>query len=147
MWPFTANIQKQSMRKKRISLEDAFDDLDSDKVEPGTMHDSWAGVIPQGQAPTTGIKYDMGKPDYSLVPPRALDDTVKILTLGAQKYDRDNWKQLKDAKRRYFAAAMRHMWARLRGELTDPESGLDHCAHAICCLMFILELEHLKLDP
>lgn len=95
----------------------------------------------------TGIKFDLEKPDYSLVPPHALEDTVKILTLGAQKYDRDNWKQLKDAKRRYFAAAMRHMWARHRGELNDPESGLDHCAHAMCCLLFILELEHLELDP
>jgi hypothetical protein len=94
-----------------------------------------------------GVKYDMEKPDYSLVPPNALEDTVKILTLGAQKYDRDNWKLLPNAKRRYFAAAQRHMWARLKGELKDPESGIDHCAHAICCLMFMLELEHENLDP
>jgi hypothetical protein len=133
----------QSMRKKRVSLDDAFDeDVCAPPNNPGLFQ------IPDFDAkPKQGIKYDMEKPDYSLVPPRALDDTVKILTLGAQKYDRDNWKLLKDAKRRYFAAAMRHMWARLRGELKDPESGLDHCAHAICCLMFILELEHLNLDP
>lgn len=103
-------------------------------------------AYPEEQNPT-GIKYDMAKPDYSLVPPNALEDVVKILTLGAQKYDRHNWKLLKGAKQRYFAAAMRHMWAWMRGELTDSESGLSHCAHALCCIMFILELEHLNLDP
>lgn len=119
-------------------------------AEPGIMSslqvnpDSLIAGSPESVA---GIKYDMDKPDYSLIPPNALDDTVKILTLGAQKYARDNWRYVTNAKTRYFAAAMRHMWARMRGELKDPESGLDHCAHAICCLMFILELEHENLNP
>jgi hypothetical protein len=94
-----------------------------------------------------GVKYDSDKPDYSLIPPNALDDVAKALTFGAKIYDRHNWKQVKNAKTRYFAACMRHMWKRFRGQLKDPESGLDHCAHAIVCIMFILELEHLKLDP
>ena len=34
----------------------------------------------------TGIKYDSKKPDYSLIPPHALDDVAKVLTYGAQKY-------------------------------------------------------------
>jgi hypothetical protein len=89
-----------------------------------------------------GTKYDTGKPDYSLIPPNALDDTVKILTLGAQKYSRDNWKIVDDAPNRYFAAAMRHLWARRRGEKIDPESGIDHLAHAICSLLFLLEMEY-----
>ena len=87
-----------------------------------------------------GIKYDLEKPDYSLVPILPLEDVVKILTLGAQKYDRENWKLLENGNRRYFAAAMRHMWARFRGEIYDPESGIDHYAHAICCLLFMMQL-------
>jgi hypothetical protein len=96
----------------------------------------------QESHPNEGVKYDMGKPDYSLLPPYALEDTVKILTLGAQKYSADNWKLLENGRRRYFAAAMRHMWAAWKGEKADPESGISHWAHAICCLMFLLEMEH-----
>ena len=39
-----------------------------------------------------GIKFDDNKPDYSLIPPNALEDVVKVLTIGAKKYDRHNWK-------------------------------------------------------
>lgn len=62
--------------------------------------------------------------------------------MGAQKYSANNWKILENARARYFAAAMRHMWASWRGEKLDPESGISHWAHAICCLMFLLEMEH-----
>lgn len=93
---------------------------------------------------TTGIKYDSSKPDYSLVPPNALDDVVKVLTYGAQKYDRNNWKFLENLDNRYFAAAQRHLWALQRGETTDEETGIHHAAHAICCMMFLLEFYYLQ---
>ena len=91
-----------------------------------------------------GIKYDDSKPDYSLIPPRALNDLVKVLTFGAKKYDRDNWKKLENAEQRYFAAAQRHLWAVLRGETHDPESGEHHYAHALCCIMYLLEFYSLQ---
>jgi len=87
-----------------------------------------------------GIKYDSEKPDYSLLAPDALEELVKVLTYGANKYSRDNWKQLTDANNRYFAASMRHMWALRRGEELDPESGLSHIAHAMASMMFLFEL-------
>jgi len=93
---------------------------------------------------TTGIKYDSTKPDYSLVPPNALDDVVKVLTYGAQKYDRNNWKFLENLDNHYFAAAQRHLWALQRGETTDEETGIHHAAHAICCMMFLLEFYYLQ---
>jgi len=88
-----------------------------------------------------GIKYDGDKPDYSLIPPHALEETVKALTYGASKYSRDNWRQLEDGKNRYFAAAQRHLWALKKGETHDPESGLPHAAHAACCILFYYELD------
>ena len=33
-----------------------------------------------------GRKYDGGKLEYGLLPPLALEETVKVLTFGAQKY-------------------------------------------------------------
>ena len=88
-----------------------------------------------------GIKYDVGKPEYGLLPPFALEEVAKVLTFGAQKYDRENWKKLDDLERRYFDAAQRHMWAVKRGEAYDPESRKHHLAHATACLLFMLESE------
>ena len=56
-----------------------------------------------------GVKYDGEKPDYSLIPPNTLDDVAKVLTFGAQKYDRHNWKKLDNLDNRDIAAAQRHM--------------------------------------
>ena len=94
-----------------------------------------------------GIKYDGDKPDYSLLPPFALDEVVKVLTFGTAKYARDNWRVVSDGKTRYFSAAMRHMWALMRGESHDLETGFHHAAHAICCMMFYFEFDTNKNIP
>ena len=86
-----------------------------------------------------GRKFDGGKLEYGLLPPKALEATVDVLTFGAQKYERDNWKYVDDSKRRYFDALQRHMWAWKQGEQLDPESSKHHLAHALCCLMFLYE--------
>ena len=86
-----------------------------------------------------GRKYDGGKLEYGLLPAFALEETVKVLTFGAQKYERGNWQKVPDAKRRYFDAMERHIWAWKKGEQMDPESGIHHLAHAMCCLMFLYE--------
>lgn len=91
-----------------------------------------------------GIKYDSEKPDYSLIPPNALDDVVKVLTYGAKKYDRENWKKLENLDNRYFAAAQRHLWALKKGETFDSETNIHHAAHAISCLLFIIEFYYLQ---
>jgi hypothetical protein len=88
---------------------------------------------------TAGRKFDGGKLEYGLLPPHALEETVKVLTFGAQKYERDNWQKVPDSKRRYFDALQRHVWAWKTGEKNDPESGIHHLAHAMCCLMFLFE--------
>ena len=48
---------------------------------------------------------------------------------------------------RYDDAALRHIQAYLSGEVSDPESGKPHLAHALCCLMFRLELDLRKSNP
>ena len=93
---------------------------------------------------TEGLKFDSNKPEYGLVPANALHEIVKVLTYGAQKYSRENWRQVPERERRYFDAMMRHLWAVRRGELVDDETGISHYAHAGCCLLYLLEME---LDP
>jgi len=96
--------------------------------------------VTESQTATTGgRKFDGGKLEFGLLPPLALEETVRVLTFGAQKYERGNWQKVPDSKRRYFDALQRHLWAWQRGEVIDPESGLHHLAHAMCCLMFLYE--------
>jgi hypothetical protein len=88
-----------------------------------------------------GRKFDGGKLQYGLLPPLALRETVRVLTYGAEKYEPDNWRRVPDGPRRYFDAAQRHLWAYKEGEIADPETATNHLAHAICCLMFMLDLD------
>jgi hypothetical protein len=90
-------------------------------------------------ATTGGRKFDGGKPRYGLLPPLAMKATAEVLTFGAEKYEPDNWKRVPESKTRYFDALERHVWAWKMGEQTDPESGMHHLAHALCCLMFLYE--------
>ena len=110
--------------------------------EPKPIKDTLA--ISQDPNHTGGRKFDGNKLQYGLVPPLALRETVKVLTFGAEKYEPDNWRRVPDGHRRYFDAAQRHLWAYKEGEIIDPESGVNHLAHALCCIMFMLDLDEQK---
>lgn len=87
-----------------------------------------------------GLKYDDGKLPLDLWSPDALDATAMVLAFGAKKYEAYNW--AKGIKyRRVFAALLRHLWAWWRGATFDEETGYNHLAHAMCCLMFLLHYE------
>ena len=88
-----------------------------------------------------GIKYDSAKPRMNLLPPKAIIEVSKVLTFGAEKYDAENWRKLDDLQNRYTAGALRHIFAHMDGEQLDPETKLSHLAHALCCLLFKLEIE------
>jgi hypothetical protein len=86
-----------------------------------------------------GVKDDNGKPRMDLLDPVALHELAKVLTFGAGKYAAHNWRKgIKQS--RLIAALLRHVFAHLGGEDKDPESGLRHIAHAMCCCMFLLGL-------
>lgn len=90
---------------------------------------------------STGSKADAGKARWDLVPWKAVAIMVDVLGFGAKKYGDENWRQVPDARRRYFAAAQRHLIAWYGGERIDSESGLPHLAHALCCVVFLLEMD------
>jgi hypothetical protein len=88
-----------------------------------------------------GRKDDAGKDPWDLLPTHALRCVVRVLAFGARKYAPDAWRHVPDARRRYYAAALRHVTSWWEGEHADPESGEPHLAHAACCLLFLLALE------
>ena len=85
-----------------------------------------------------GVKYDGQKPRWDLLHWPCINEVVKVLTVGALKYDDHNWQHVTNLRLRYFSAAQRHIVAWWEGEVLDPETGLHHLAHAICCLMFCM---------
>lgn len=90
---------------------------------------------------TAGVKYDNGKPQWSLLPFKALTQVVEVLTYGAKKYAPDNWKKVPDARRRYIDAGFRHFTTYASGETHDPETGKHHLAHAICCMLYLVAFD------
>lgn len=90
-----------------------------------------------------GKKYDAGKPMVDLLVPEFIEDLAKVMTMGAKKYGIENWKG-DLAKRRILAALYRHTLAYHRGEITDPESGLNHLCHVACNAMFLYWYDEVK---
>lgn len=99
---------------------------------------TWKVEMPQD--PTEGRKFDQGKPDFTLLPWDAVEQVVRVLDYGAKKYARDNWRYVDDAQNRYMAAVFRHLSTYMQGEEQDPETGINHLAHACCSLLFVLAL-------
>lgn len=99
------------------------------------------------QPQSTGIKHDQDKVDMSLLSSIALTEVAKVMTFGKKKYSANNWRG-GFAWTRPLSASIRHIFAWMGGEDKDPETGLSHLAHAVCCLCFLLEFEvtHRELD-
>lgn len=76
-----------------------------------------------------GTKNDSGKLRWDLLDWEVVEEIVKVYTMGANKYEDENWRK-GIGWRRIFAALMRHLIAWWRGEDLDKESGLSHLAHA-----------------
>ena len=119
-------------------------------VQPSTLNPAfftskqaaqWAEDVGLKNPEVLGMKFDGGKRDFTLLPWAGVEEIVKVLEFGAQKYDRDNWKHVEDAQHRYTKAAFRHLVAYNNREINDPESGLPHLAHVGCCILFLLALE------
>ena len=88
-----------------------------------------------------GVKDDDGKLRFDLIEPQFEEEVAAVLTLGAKKYEANNWQKVEDPVNRYYAALRRHLNAWRSGEKTDPESGLSHLAHVATNIMFLLHFD------
>lgn len=81
------------------------------------------------------MKNDTNKTRWDLVPFEQLEEIAKVITYGAEKYAPGDWKNTD--KRKYFAAAMRHLVEYKKGKKMD-ESGMSHLSHAACSIIFLM---------
>jgi len=102
-------------------------------------------VIINEQDKNFGKKYDEGKPMMDLLSPVALTEIAKVMTFGANKYGKHNWRDGLSWCR-VLAASLRHIFSFIGGEDKDQETGLSHIAHASCCLMFLLDYENSRRE-
>lgn len=93
-----------------------------------------------------GVKNDYGKTDWTLMPWEQLEETVKVLMHGANKYTRTlhdgtvidgkgNWKKLDGDT--YRKALARHVVAYLTGEPNDKDTNMSHLSHIIANCLFL----------
>jgi len=70
----------------------------------------------------------------------AKHEVSKVFVYGAAKYDVGNWHSGNGFKwSRLLSAAERHLDSHFAGELFDTESKFYHLAHAMCCILMLLE--------
>lgn len=91
-----------------------------------------------------GIKHDQGKPGLHLLPVECLEEIAKVLDFGSKKYDSWNWSKGFRWSRLY-GSTLRHLFAHMRGESKDPETGLSHLSHAGCNILFLIYHELYEL--
>ena len=92
-----------------------------------------------------GTKHDQEKLPLHLVDAHAIEGLAAVLAFGAQKYAPNNWRG-GISYGRLLGALLRHSYAILRGERTDPESGLPHIDHVGCCWMFLSNMMKTRPD-
>jgi hypothetical protein len=108
------------------------------KEEPGVPSTSAKPPDNLQQKEEPGKKFDAFKPPMALISSKAMMELAKVLGFGAKKYAEHNWRKGMSWSR-LISAALRHISAFNDGEDLDPETGLPHTAHALCCLMFLTE--------
>lgn len=81
------------------------------------------------------LRYNEGKPQWSLVDFKSLEPMVRVMEYGCTKYSRDNWKKGLDTTQ-ILESLSRHLFALMSGEIIDPESEQEHIGHIMANAMF-----------
>ena len=98
-----------------------------------------------------GMKFDDDKLQWHLLPIKAVEEEIKVLMLGAEKYEENNWQVVPDGVIRYVNAAYRHLGEIINmlnegkslieiASLKDKDTGLHPLASTSCDIHFALWL-------
>lgn len=79
------------------------------------------------------------KPRLSLVPPAGLVYAALAMANGAEKYGPYNWREKKVQAMIYLEACQRHILSFQDGEENARDSGVPHLAHALACLLILID--------
>lgn len=109
------------------------DSMDEYKVKEIKLGVSY----PSTKQTSPGLKYDAEKISMELIDVEFLEEMGRVLDFGKRKYSAHNWRGGIQWGRT-IGAVLRHTLAYLNGEDRDPETGLNHMAHAAVNCMFLV---------
>jgi hypothetical protein len=94
------------------------------------------------------LRYNEGKPRWSLVHFKSLEPLVKVLEYGAKKYEAENWKKPpEEGCKQHLESLSRHLFSLMDGEVNDDESGLPHIGHIMAnCMMYSYHTDENKIN-
>lgn len=92
--------------------------------------------LPDGNPKTV---HGMSKPGIEGVPTAPLFEVGEVMRLGIRKYGLTNWRHDPISASVYYNAALRHIMSWWDGQSIDEESGQHHLAHAVACLLIMLD--------
>ena len=81
------------------------------------------------------MRFNKGKPKWSLVHFKSLEPMIKVLEFGALKYAPKNWQKPMPLDE-ILDSMQRHLAALIDGEELDSESKLSHMGHIQANAMF-----------
>lgn len=120
-------------RARRLAMDQANDPL----LAPGNPMERIGkklGLLKEG------TKFDDGKARYDLLPAHAMEELVRVYTIGAKKYGDNNWR--KGMKwGRVFRALLSHAFKFWWGESRDPEDEQHHMASVAWCALTLMDYE------
>jgi hypothetical protein len=92
---------------------------------------------------TKGAKHlDSGKPPLDVLSQLllGLEEVAKAVEFGEKKYGPGNWQKGMEW-RKLLGSTLRHVFKWGMGRDLDEESGLNHLAHAVTDLLFLLHYQ------
>ena len=92
------------------------------------MDDDSKKEVAKGKA----LRFNQGKPDWTLLDYESLLPAVNVMTFGATKYARENWKLPVDDPKQHLQSAMRHLIAMIQGQEIDFDSNCEDCKRGSC---------------
>jgi hypothetical protein len=92
-----------------------------------------------------GVKYDDGKIRWDLLPIHPLYELAFVYTVGARKYEDDNWRKGMDY-RKMVRAIWNHLTKWLAGHERDADDGQHHLASVAWSAFTLMEYERLAKE-
>lgn len=83
------------------------------------------------------LRYNKGKPMLGLIDAEFEKELGKVLTAGAAKYAKENWRKGLPWSE-VVDSMKRHINSFVAGEDKDPETDCHHMAHVACNAMFLV---------
>ena len=109
-----------------------------DEPYHGMMQPKSAKEVLEKAIKESGLRYNKDKPKMSLIDSYALEELAKVLTAGAVKYAKHNWRkglsieECLDSLNRHYLDLNNPDKSDL-----DPETQINHAFHIMCNAMFI----------